>query len=250
MPTAGDMKSGQLTPRAGSSGRTMAVGDIHGCSVALAALIEAVDPGPEDTVVVLGDFIDRGPDSRGVLDRLITLSGRCRLVPLLGTHEEMLLSALGDKTALRKWLTNGGADTLRSYGWAPGGPRRAVADWIPARHREFLAGCRPYHETPTHLFVHAGFVPDLPMDRQPGLALRWRVTDARTAVPHCSGKIAVVGHTRQLSGEVLDLGFLVCIDTNCARGGWLTALETGTGRIWQADREGRLRKKQEHCGHG
>jgi serine/threonine protein phosphatase 1 len=208
------------------AGRTIAIGDIHGCLKALATLLDAVGPGSEDMVVTLGDYIDRGPDSRGVLDRLIALA-----------------EALADKAALRKWFDLGGADALRSYGWSPGGPRRALADWIPRKHREFLAGCRPYHETDTHLFVHAGFVPDLPMARQPGLALRWRVTDARTAVPHYSGKVAVVGHTPQRNGEVLDLGFLICIDTNCARGGWLTALETDTGRVWQTDRTGRLRPR-------
>jgi serine/threonine protein phosphatase 1 len=225
------------------AGRTIAIGDIHGCLNPLLALVDAIGPGREDTLIVLGDFIDRGPDSRGVLDRLITLAGRCRLVPLLGNHEEALLDALRDVTALRRWLALGGVDTLRSYGWVSGGPRRALADWIPDRHREFLAGCRPYHETATHLFLHAGFVPELPLDPQPGEALRWRVTDASVARRHCSGKVAVVGHTPQLSGEVLDLGFLVCIDTNCNRGGWLTALDvtTSTGRVWQADRTGRLR---------
>jgi serine/threonine protein phosphatase 1 len=223
------------------AGRTIAIGDIHGCPDALAAVIDAVAPGPADTIVTLGDYIDRGPDSRGVLDRLIALAGRCRLMPLLGNHEELLLDAFRDISALRRWLNLCGADTLRSYGWAPGGPRRALADWIPQRHREFLAGCRNYYETSTHLFVHAGYVPELPLAEQPGLALRWRVTDAATAVPHQSGKVAVVGHTPQLSGEVLDLGFLICIDTNCARGGWLTALDVGTGRVWQADRSGRLR---------
>jgi serine/threonine protein phosphatase 1 len=221
--------------------RTIAIGDIHGCSHALAAVLDAIDPGPEDTVVTLGNYIDRGPDSRGVIDRLIRLAGRCRLVPLLGNHEEALLDALWDKAALKRWLTLGGADTLRSYGWVAGGPRRALADWFPRPHREFLAGCRAYFETPTHLFVHAGYVPELPLAEQPGLALRWRVTDARTAVPHGSGKVAVVGHTPPHSGEVLDLGFLHCIDTNCARGGWLTALEVETGQVWQADRTGRLR---------
>ena len=67
------------------------------------------------------------------------------------------------------------------------------------------------------------------------------MTDARAAAPHCSGKVAVVGHTPQWSGEVLDLGFLVDIDTNCVRGGWLTALEVATGHVWQADRGGKLR---------
>src|SRR5437588_178789 len=74
--------------------RTIAIGDIHGCSLALDGLIEAIDPQPDDTVVALGDFINRGPDSPGVLDSLIALKARCNLVPLLGNHEEMLLSAL------------------------------------------------------------------------------------------------------------------------------------------------------------
>src|SRR5262249_18682048 len=100
---------------------------------------------------------------------------------------------------------------------------------------------KPYHETDTHLFVHAGYLPDLPMDRQPAQVLRWRVTDAKTTVRHCSGKVAVVGHTPQLSGEVLDLGFLLCIDTNCVRGEWLTGLDTTTGEVWQVGRAGKLR---------
>jgi serine/threonine protein phosphatase 1 len=120
-----------------------------------------------------------------------------------------------------------------------------LADWIPEPHRKFLTNCRPYYETATHVFLHAGFVPELPMDEQPGLALRWRVTDARTAVPHSSGKVAVVGHTPQATSEVLDLGFLICIDTNCVRDGWLTGLEVNMGRVWQADRAGRLRARGE-----
>ena len=223
------------------AGRTVVIGDIHGCLNPLAALVDAVALGPDDTLVTLGDHIDRGPDSRGVLDLLIALAGRCRLVPLLGDHEEMLADALSDSTALRRWLASGGVSTLRSYGWVRGGPRRALADWLPPDHREFVAGCHPYYETDTHLFVHAGFLPELPLSRQPGQALHWRVTDARTVKPHHSGKVAVVGHTPQLSGAVLDLGFLVCIDTNCARGGWLTALDTATGGFWQADLTGRLR---------
>jgi serine/threonine protein phosphatase 1 len=227
------------------AGRTLVIGDIHGCLAALTTLCDAIAPGPEDTLITLGDYIDRGDRSRGVLDRLLALGRCCRLVPLLGNHEELLLDALRDISTLRRWLALGGAETLRSYGWVSGGPRRALADWIPRPHRDFLAGCRPYHETRTHLFVHAGYVPELPLCEQPAEALRWRVTDAKTAIPHSSGKVAVVGHTPQLSGEVLDLGFLVCIDTNCARGGWLTALEVDTGHIWQANRAGRLRTRSE-----
>jgi serine/threonine protein phosphatase 1 len=224
------------------AGRTIAIGDIHGCSDALAAVIDAVTPRRDDTLITLGDYIDRGPNSRGVLDQILALTGRCRLIPLLGNHEEALLDAVRDTSALRRWLILGGAETLHSYGWVPGGPRRALADWIPQMHRAFLADCRDYYETPTHLFIHADYIPELTIAEQPGLALRWRVTDANTAIPHHSGKVAVVGHTPQRSGEILDLGFLICIDTNCARGGWLTALDVGTGRVWQANRSGRLRR--------
>src|SRR5262249_57711237 len=82
------------------TGRTIAIGDIHGCPDALAALIDAVAPGRDDTIVTLGDYIDRGPNSRGVLDRLLRLAGQCRLVPLLRNHEEALLDALQKKDAL------------------------------------------------------------------------------------------------------------------------------------------------------
>lgn len=223
------------------AGRTIAIGDIHGCFDALDALIDALALNSSDTIVTLGDYVDRGPDSSKVLDLLIALADRCRLVSLLGNHEEALLDALRDKDRLRRWLTLGGTDTLRSYGWVAGGPRHSLVDWIPKPHREFLARCRPYYETPTHLFLHAGYVPELPLREQPALALRWRVTDATTATPHGSGKVAVVGHTPQASGHVLDLGFLVCIDTNCVRGGYLTALDVGSGQLWQADRSGVMR---------
>jgi serine/threonine protein phosphatase 1 len=223
-------------------GRVIAIGDIHGCAAALAAVVEAVRPGADDTLVTLGDYIDRGPDSKGVLDQLIDLTRRCRLVPLLGNHEELLVAAARDADALRDWLTCGGVATLRSYGWVPGGVRRSLADWFPEQHRQFLAGCHDYYETATHLFLHAGYVPELPLEAQPGEALRWRPAHRDTARPHCSGKTAVVGHTPQRSGEILDLGFLKCIDTNCHRGGWLTALDVDSGQVWQADQQGRLRR--------
>ena len=224
------------------SGRTIAIGDIHGCSRALASLLAAVRPTPGDTVVTLGDYIDRGPDSRGVVDQLIALAPRCRVIPLIGNHEEMLARAFADKPAIETWLRCGGVDTLRSYGWVKGGPPRPLRDWFPERHRAFLADCRPYFETPTHIFVHAGLLPHLPLDQQPPEVLRWRITDPATAAAHTSGKVTVVGHTPQFSGDVLDLGFLLGIDTNCARGGWLTALCIETGQVWQADGAGRLRE--------
>jgi serine/threonine protein phosphatase 1 len=221
--------------------RTIAIGDIHGCAAALAALLDAIVPAPADTVITLGDHVDRGPRSRDVVERLIDLGRQCNVVSLIGNHEAMLLDAFRDSRAMKRWLSQGGVETLRSYGWTPGSFRRRLADWIPEPHWQFLKGCRRYHETDTHLFVHAGYVPDLPLAKQPDLALQWRMTDAKGTQPHGSGKIAIVGHTAQSSGEILDLGFLVCIDTNCVRGGWLTALDVDEKRIWQADAAGNLR---------
>src|SRR5262245_60479391 len=101
-------------------GRTIAIGDIHGCSEALTALLRVLSPIQEDTIITLGDYIDRGDDSRAVLESLMALADRCRLIPLLGNHEEALLDALRNKETLRRWLNLGGTDTLRSYGWKPG----------------------------------------------------------------------------------------------------------------------------------
>src|SRR6185369_17673450 len=100
--------------------RIIAVGDVHGCSAALASLVRAIDPTPLDTLVFLGDYIDRGPDSRGVLEQVIALAERCTVVPLLGNHEEMLLAALEGQSELRYWLKFGGTEALASYGHRSG----------------------------------------------------------------------------------------------------------------------------------
>jgi len=96
--------------------RTIAIGDIHGCSVALAALLESIDPQPDDTIVPLGDYVDRGIDSKGVIDQLIALGDRCRLVPLLGNHEEMMLGAREGRSDFQFWMNCGGITCLESYG--------------------------------------------------------------------------------------------------------------------------------------
>ena len=215
--------------------RTIAIGDIHGCSAAFGALLEAVRPRPEDVIVTLGDYINRGPDSRGVLDRLIDLNRRCRLVPLLGNHDQMLLDVRSGKYPIYWLLDMGGTATLDSYG-----PSRDL-DLIPDEHYGFLESCRDFHETDTHIFVHANYFPDIPMDEQHVGMLRWESLRGMTPGPHESGKTVVVGHTSQKNGEILDLGHLKCIDTYCYGGGWLTALDVNTEEIWQADREGNMR---------
>ncbi len=218
-------------------GRIIAIGDIHGYAEALAALIDAVGPEPGDTVVPLGDYVDRGPDTPRVLDDLIALAQRCRLVPLLGNHDEMLLDLHHGEPGLEDWLGWGGEETLAAYGCSH--PRE-----IPERHIEFLEGCVTYHETDRHFFVHGSYDPDLPLDCQDPEVLRWASIRSDPPGPHCSGKIAIVGHTVQRDGKILDLGHMKCIDTGCYRGGWLTALEVQTGQVWQSDAEGRMGDKK------
>ena len=117
--------------------RIIAIGDVHGCAKALASLLEAIQPTQEDTLVFLGDYIDRGPDSRGVVEQVIALGKRCTVVPLLGNHEEMVLAALeGGQSEVRFWLKFGGDVALASYGWKGGPDLRPDELWslIPRRH--------------------------------------------------------------------------------------------------------------------
>lgn len=216
--------------------RVFAIGDIHGCFPALESILAEIAPQADDLIVALGDFIDRGPDSSRVVDRLIGLSGQTQLVPILGNHEEMLLSILdGHQYLLGNWLGFGGLATLESYA------AKHPAE-IPPEHVAFLRSCRPYFETATHFFVHAAYHPRKPLDKQPAEVLRWDSLRAKLPRPHRSRKICICGHTAQKTGEILDAGYIKCIDTHVYGEGWLTALDVHTGQVWQADRNGRLRK--------
>jgi serine/threonine protein phosphatase 1 len=215
------------------SARTIAIGDIHGCSEALRALIAAIDPQPADTIVTLGDYIDRGPDSRGVIDAILELEKRCRVVPLLGNHELMLLDALQNPFALGPWRDCGGDATLASYSGLPK---------VPDSHLDFIRRCRRYHETDSHFFIHANYQYDVPLDEQPDYLVFWEHLIFSKPRPHENGKIAIVGHTSQKNGEILDLGHVICIDTFCHGSGWLTALDASNETVWQADRSGQLRR--------
>ena len=216
--------------------RTFAIGDIHGCAAALSALIEAIQPGEWDKVVTLGDYVDRGPNSHGVIDQLLELSQRCVLVPLIGNHEVMMLESLdqgGER--LDWWLECGGRETLDSYG----GSLRNV----PESHQDFLRSLHNFHETERQIFVHANYHYDSPLAEQPRALTLWEHIHVRQPPPHFSGKTVFVGHTPQKSGEILDLGHLVCIDTACAVGGFLTAMDVDSREVWQANAAGRLRRR-------
>jgi serine/threonine protein phosphatase 1 len=217
-------------------GRTLAIGDIHGCDVALQTLLDTLGLRSDDTVVVLGDAVDRGPASRQVVERLLQLADECRLVFVLGNHEQMMVESLSDGTGIEAWLRYGGAATLQSYG---GDPRK-----IPRAHIEFLSAGVDFHATDTTLFVHANLDPKLPLDRQDPEWLRWTHLSGHEA-PHPSGKRIVCGHTPQKNGWPLAFPGWICIDTYAWGTGWLTCLDVDTDEWHQANqaaqsRSGRL----------
>ena len=213
--------------------RHLAIGDIHGCATALDTLLEYVAPATEDVVVTLGDYIDRGPDSRRVIDCLMSLAGRCNHVALRGNHEIMMLDAMASESWLRPWLGHGGKATLESYGGA--------FENIPDDHLDFLKNrLQPMYENKTHFFVHANARPDIALDQQPDAALYWQKFG--DPGPHLSGKTMVCGHTEQRSGLPVSNDHAVCIDTKAyASDGWLTCLDIELGRIWQANESGAIR---------
>jgi serine/threonine protein phosphatase 1 len=213
--------------------RTIAIGDIHGCSDALKTIIEAIAPGQDDTIVTLGDYVDRGPDSREVIDQLLALQNRCHLVSLLGNHEIMMLNAISSQSDFNLWLNFGGMETMSSYGGS--------LDGIPRSHIDFLKSCERTYETEFHIFLHANYFADLDLDDQPERRLFWEHISTTLPPPHHSLKTVVVGHTPQSDWEIFDLGHLICIDTACFAGGWLTALDVNSGQVWQADLVGKLR---------
>jgi len=170
------------------AGRVIVIGDVHGCSLALSALMNAIEPQLDDTVVTLGDYVNRGPDSRGVLGQLIDLQGRCNLVPLLGNHDDMLLHNRASRT--------------HQPGMPLADPENGL-EFFDDHHFAFLETCATYYETDTHFFVHANYDPKLPLPEQERFVLLWLHLHDQMPRRHQSGKTAVVGHTSQRSGEVL-----------------------------------------------
>ena len=213
--------------------RRFVIGDVHGCSKALRTIVETISPTTEDLIVFLGDFIDRGPDSRGVVDLVLSLSQATRVIAIRGNHELMLMDVLIRGCSPDLWLQGGGAATLVSYGGS--------LERIPASHIEFFASLRAHFETDNELFIHAGYQPDVPAERIDDAHRYWNHLTGVLA-PHCSGKRVFVGHTPQASFKIRDFGHLVLMDTYCFGGGWLTAMNLDTNEIIQANSHGHLRR--------
>lgn len=211
--------------------RHLVFGDIHGCFDALRTLCALVRLRRDDTLVFLGDYVNKGPNSKAVLDELLRLDRLYRLIPLRGNHDILMHRARICADAHRRWLQSGGNQTLGSY--APGGESSALSR-VPQSHWHFLEHrLLPFHETATHIFAHASVRPDLPLGQQP----EQHLFHEKGAVhrPHCSGKIVVHGHTAQKSGQPFINGHSICLDTWCYGKGWLTCLDVGAGILHQAN---------------
>jgi serine/threonine protein phosphatase 1 len=215
--------------------RHLAIGDIHGCISALRSLIDFVELRPDDTIVTLGDYVDRGPDSRAVVEFVIKLGKTHDLVPLRGNHEIMMLDSREKKSWFHAWMGYGGDATLLSY--APSEDEAGSFADIPDSHIDFLEKqLVSYYECESHFFVHANADANVALENQKDPTLFWR--KYINPEPHCSGKIMVCGHTAQRSGLPLSNGHSICIDTWAHGSGWLTCLDAESGTIWQANEAG------------
>lgn len=210
--------------------RIFAVGDIHGCRDQLRALIALLDIDRErDTLVLIGDYIDRGLDSKGVLDFILELKRELKhVVCLRGNHEEMFLDFMGEGKTGALFLENGGRETLSSYGLKR--ITGVMAGILPATHLQFLQALPLYFETEDFLFVHAGLRPGIPLERQDPFDLLW-IRQEFYLSDTDFGKVVVFGHTP--FPQPLLLEDRIGIDTGAVYGGKLTGIRLPDRQIYQ-----------------
>jgi serine/threonine protein phosphatase 1 len=204
-----------------------AVGDVHGCLAQLLALEHQIIAdgrrvAGEKWLVMLGDYIDRGPDSAGVVAHLLEpLPEGWRRICLLGNHEQMMLDFLQDAEAFAFWLDEGGLATLESYAAAAADGDDEAEVVMPGAHLRFLAGLPISLSLPGWLFVHAGIRPGVPLADQTDddlIFIRRPFLDATDF----GGLRVVHGHTP--GRAPVDTPARIGIDTHCFHSGRLTAV--------------------------
>jgi len=204
-------------------------------------MIESLPLAASDRLVFLGDYVDRGYDSKGVVGYLLELKNNApqEIVFLKGNHEDMFLSYLGFPGHHGDmFLYNGGEATLRSYGCsARKDSKEKILAAIPASHLEFLKTLKAYYVMDSFLCVHAGINPSRTLEEQSEEELFW-IRDEFIFKPHFLPYTVLFGHTPQ--PEVLfNLPYKIGLDTGLVYGNKLSCLETSEKLLFQIDRHSR-----------
>lgn len=214
--------------------RLIAIGDIHGMRDKLAAIIELIRPDNDTRIILLGDLLDRGENSKGVLDLVLKLRQRFDLQCVRGNHDQFYIDwQNGDEEAAATAIMNGGIHTLQSYGYDIGEAERFR---LPQEHYKYLASQPLSIETENHFFCHAGCRPGIALADQTSHDLLWIRNDFHQS-DYDWGKVVVTGHSPVR--EPVIKPNLIRLDTGACRNpergyGKLTACDVLSGELWQS----------------
>jgi serine/threonine protein phosphatase 1 len=211
--------------------KIFAIGDIHGCAQKLRELIELIAANHEkDTLIFIGDYIDRGSSNREAVDYVLQLKQEFKnVVCLLGNHEQMLLNYLEGENE-EMYLYNGGKFTLSDYGIKSSDSPDVRKKKIPEEHLLFYQSLLPYHQTKDYIFVHAGLIPGISIDKQTIddlLWVRYKFIDS----DYNFGRRVIFGHTPMSNPLIMENK--IGVDTGAVYGGKLTCLELPEVKIYQ-----------------
>ena len=215
--------------------RYYVIGDIHGRLDLFEAIIDAIEdddagrPQADTHVILLGDLVDRGPDSAGVIARTREWQQQREVRVLAGNHEEMFLQSFEKPDILRHFLKHGGRETILSYGISKKQFNAMTLDelfvklpnLVPQSERDYIASFEDMIIAGDYLFVHAGIDPASPIDSQKRSDMLW-IRDRFLSHEGPLEKVVVHGHT--IFDRVMDCGNRIGIDTGAFRSGVLTAL--------------------------
>jgi serine/threonine protein phosphatase 1 len=185
---------------------TYAIADLHGSFDLLESALDAIEQhgasASKRTIVFLGDYIDRGPQSREIIERLMAgAPANWNWICLRGNHEEMMLACLSGRADVNWWIRNGGGATLSSYGHRPESPFDPAL--VPDTHRKWLRDRPVFHADAFRLFVHAGVDPTLPLEKQSEQTLLWMRYPSRLLDVGWKAKHVVHGHDPFEDGPIL-----------------------------------------------
>jgi serine/threonine protein phosphatase 1 len=212
-------------------GKIFAIGDVHGCMDKLKVLIGAIRADQDnDTLLFIGDYIDRGKHGIEVVDYVLRLKNEYQnVICLMGNHENMLLRYLEGMDE-DMYLENGGVATLDAYGISRRDAIRKRKEKVYADHMRFFTTLKLYHETESYIFVHAGLMPSVPLKQQTTHDLLW-IRNQFIEAEDDFGKIVVFGHTPLQ--DPLIMANKIGIDTGAVYGRKLTCVELPTVKIYQ-----------------